>query len=193
MKTDERVSVVKQRRVSSVVTTLCVIALCLAALVSPGVSTTEVEMNDGGVWVTNSKLRLVAHLNYPSRSLDSGLRADSDIFDIAQNGDEVFVNDIAAASLSQVDVAHSVLRTPTELSAYSTTIDGGTLAVTDAIAGKVWVLPSESYADFNPEDVEPDVADVPGAVVAIGQDGSVHIASATTATVTSIPPGGPGE
>lgn len=190
MKTDERVSVVKQRRVSSVVTTLCVIALCLAALVSPGVSTTEVEMNDGGVWVTNSKLRLVAHLNYPSRSLDSGLRADSDIFDIAQNGEEVFVNDIAAASLSQVDVAHSVLRTPTDFSAYSTTIDGGTLAVTDAIAGKVWVLPSESYADFNPEDVEPDVADVPGAVVAIGQDGSVHIASATTATVTSIPPGG---
>lgn len=68
IKTKEGMSLVKQWRVSSVVTTLCVIALCLGALISPGMSTTEVKMNDGGVWVTNSKLRLVAHLNYPSFS-----------------------------------------------------------------------------------------------------------------------------
>lgn len=56
IKTKEGMSLVKQWRVSSVVTTLCVIALCLGALISPGMSTTEVKMNDGGVWVTNSKL-----------------------------------------------------------------------------------------------------------------------------------------
>ncbi|MFT3944028.1 MAG: Ig-like domain-containing protein [Ancrocorticia sp.] len=184
-------SVVKQprvSRVSSVVTTLCAIALCLGALISPGMSTPEVKMNDGGVWVTNSKLRLVAHLNYPSRLLDSGLRAESDVFDVAQHGEEVFVNDFSSAGLSRVDVAHTVLEDTADFDGYSTVVNGETLVVTDT-RGSVWVLPAASYADFTPTDHEPVVTDVPGAVVAVGLDGSVHVASARTATVTTIVPG----
>ena len=190
IKTKEGMSLVKQWRVSSVVTTLCVIALCLGALISPGMSTTEVKMNDGGVWVTNSKLRLVAHLNYPSRSLDSGLRADSDTFDVMQNGEEVFVNDVATASLAQVDVAYTALNDPADFDGYATTVNGGTVAVTDALAGKVWVLPAASYTGFHADEHEPAVENVPGAVVAVGLDGSVHVASAKSATVTSIVPSG---
>lgn len=136
IKTKEGMSLVKQWRVSSVVTTLCVIALCLGALISPGMSTTEVKMNDGGVWVTNSKLRLVAHLNYPSRSLDSGLRADSDTFDVMQNGEEVFVNDVATASLAQVDVAYTALNDPADFDGYATTVNGERLPSLMHLRGK---------------------------------------------------------
>ena len=180
IKTKEGMSLVKQWRVSSVVTTLCVIALCLGALISPGMSTTEVKMNDGGVWVTNSKLRLVAHLNYPSRSLDSGLRADSDTFDVMQNGEEVFVNDVATASLAQVDVAYTALNDPADFDGYATTVNGGTVAVTDALAGKVWVLPAASYTGFHADEHEPAVENVPGAVVADNLvDGAVNGISIT--------------
>lgn len=190
----EGASEVKQRsvkrRISSVVATLGVIALCLGALISPGVSTTEVKLNDGGVWVTNSKLRLVAHLNYPSRTLDSALRAGSDLFDVTQNGEEIFVKDAVAASLTPVDVAHTTLETPADFSGYSTIVNGGIVAIINEARDTVWALPSSSYTGFNPDELEPAVENMPGAVVAVGQEGSLHVASAKEATVTSVVPKG---
>ncbi len=179
-----------KRRISSVVATLSVIALCLGALISPGVSTTEVKLNDGGVWVTNSKLRLVAHLNYPSRTIDAALRMGSDLFDVTQNGEEVFVKDSVTASLTSVDVAHTTLETPADFSGYSTVINGGVAAIINEARDTVWTLPTSSYTGFNPDELEPAVENVPGAVVAVGQEGSLHVASAKEATVTSVVPKG---
>lgn len=52
-----------------------------------------------------------------------------------------------------------------------------------------WVL-AASYTGFHADEHEPAVENVPGAVVAVGLDGSVHVASAKSATVTSIVPRG---
>ena len=180
----------RRRKLSSFIASLSVVAICVGAIVSPGVSTTEVDLNDGGVWVTNSRMRLVAHLNYPSRSLDSGLRAASDAFNVAQNGEEVFVNDVVSSSLSPVDVAHTTLGAPADFTGYSTVVNAQTIAVVDGGEGRVWVLPTDSYTGFNPDTLDPIVEDVPGAVVAVGVDGSVHVASAAAGTVTSIVPRG---
>lgn len=180
----------RKKKVTSAITTTCVIAACVGAIVSPGISTTEVDLNDGGVWVTNSNMRLVGHLNYPSRSLDSGLRAASDSFNVAQNGEEVFVSDAVASSLSSVDVAHTTLGAPADFTGYSTVVNAGTVAIVDGGAGKVWVLPTDSYTSFSPDAMDPVVEDVPGAITAVGLDGSVHVASAASGTVTSIVPKG---
>lgn len=56
-------------------------ALILAVL-SPGVEVEQVDMNDGGVWVTNASRGLVAHVNVPARLLDSGFHAASAVFDV---------------------------------------------------------------------------------------------------------------
>jgi hypothetical protein len=40
----------------------------------PGVPARQMQLNDGGIWVTNQNLRLVGHLNYPSRTLDGAVR-----------------------------------------------------------------------------------------------------------------------
>ncbi len=180
----------KGRKLAGVLTTVCVTATLVGAVISPGITTTEVDLNDGGVWVTNSNTRLVGHLNYPSRSLDSGFRAASDSFDVAQNGEEVFVSDTASSTLSSVDVAHSTLGNPTDLEGYSTVVNGGTVAVINGEEGKVWTLPTSDYVSFDPETADPVVDDAPEAVVAVGLDGSVHVASAATAEVTSILPKG---
>ena len=175
----------KRRKIAGALTTACVVATLVGAVISPGITTTEVDLNDGGVWVTNSNTRLVGHLNYPSRSLDSGFRAASDSFDVAQNGEDVFVSDTTSSTLSSVDVAHSTLGSPTDFEGYSTVVNGGTVAVING-EGKVWTLLTSDYESFDPETAEPVVDDAPGAVVAVGLDGSVHVASAATAEVTSI-------
>jgi|GEM_PF-2799209 hypothetical protein len=62
-------------RGSSALAVVTAIVVGVIASIHPGVPTEDVSLHDGGVWVTNDSLRLVAHLNYPSRTLDGGLRA----------------------------------------------------------------------------------------------------------------------
>ena len=97
------------RRVRAAAALTATAAMCVAAIVNPGVRAAEVRLNDGGVWVTNSALRLVAHLNYPARQLDSGLRAASASFNVHQDGEEVFVSDTEQSTLTSVDVATTTL------------------------------------------------------------------------------------
>lgn len=47
--------------------------VALLATLYRGIPIADVELHDGGVWVTNGQQRLVGHLNYPSRILDGGL------------------------------------------------------------------------------------------------------------------------
>ena len=65
------------RRQRPGVVVLVVLALVMStlAVLHRGIPAARVSLNDGGVWVTNAALRLVGHLNYPSRTLDGGLRA----------------------------------------------------------------------------------------------------------------------
>lgn len=179
-----------RRRMRGTVATLATVSVCIAALVSPGVRTTEVDLNDGGVWVTNGALRLVAHLNYPARQLDSGLRAASEAFNVFQDGEKVFVADAEASTLTPVDVANTALQAPGDFTGLATTVDAGTVAVSDGATGRVWALPADSYAGFLPDEVDPDITDMPGALATVGLDGSVHAVSAKAGRVTSIVPKG---
>lgn len=44
-----------------------------AAILYPGVKSADVDLNDGGVWVTNKSMGMTARLNYPSKILDGGV------------------------------------------------------------------------------------------------------------------------
>ncbi|MFV0452653.1 MAG: hypothetical protein ACK5LS_10510, partial [Propioniciclava sp.] len=61
------------------------------------------ELNDGGVWVGQSQLRLVGHLNAQSRTLDGGLRASGAAFDVLQAGANVLIDDLTAGGLDRID------------------------------------------------------------------------------------------
>lgn len=164
--------------------TAAVVAL---VLLHPGVVTTEVDLHDGGVWVINGEMRLAAHLNYPSQALDSSLRTASATSDVDQAGNSVFISDPEADTYTQVDVARTVLLTPAS-AAGSAQMELGhdRVGVADPQNGSVWVMPVEEYATFNPESQTPVVTDLPGAVLAMGTDGSVHVASAQAGQVHTL-------
>lgn len=178
------------RKVAGVTATVGAVTSLVVALLNPGVHTTEVDLNDGGVWVTNANLRLVAHLNYPARLLDTGLRAASAVFNVFQNGEQVLVSDGEASTLTGIDVSNAALTTPVEYAGMATTAGGSTVAITDGVSGKVWIQDAAAPASFLPEETDPDVTDMPGALTAVGLDGSVHVVSAASARLTSVVPKG---
>lgn len=140
--------------------------------------------------MTNSKLRMVAHLNFPARLMDSGLRSGSGSFTVFQNGEQVFLSDVEGAKLGAIDVSKAELASSVDFSGFTTTVGGSTLAVADSAAGKVWIQSAETPSPINPDEQEAQVEDMPGALVAIGMDGSAHVASPVGGKWVSIVPRG---
>lgn len=81
------------------------VAVSAMAFLYQGITTADVELNDGGVWVTKPSGLLVGHLNYQAQLLDSGLKMTSSDFDILQHGETVIAVDKATSSLAPIDPA----------------------------------------------------------------------------------------
>ena len=165
------------RRQRGGVAALTAIALVMALLAAfhPGVPARQVQLNDGGIWVTNQNLRLVGHLNYPSRTLDGAVRSNSNTFDVSQAGDTVFVEDALNARSSSVDTAAFTLDQGSDHGKSVTFSHAATTtAFADAQAGRVWVMDASAADGFSPT-AEPTLEDVPGARAIVGLDGVATI------------------
>lgn len=156
------------------------------AFIAPGVEETKVDLNDGGVWVTNAKRGIVAHVNVPARLMDAGLHAASSAFDVFQNGEQVQLSDQAANTLSPIDVTTATLTSAVDYRGMTTDVRGGTIAVTDAPNGKVWVQQADHPAPINADDADASISDVPGAITTVDSEGNVHAVSAEAGRVTSL-------
>ena len=167
------------------VAALGVFSLVLA-FIAPGVEETKVDLNDGGVWVTNAKRGIVAHVNVPARLMDAGLHAASSAFDVFQNGEQVQLSDQAANTLSPIDVTTATLTSAVDYRGMTTDVRGGTIAVTDAPNGKVWVQQADHPAPINADDADASISDVPGAITTVDSEGNVHAVSAEAGRVTSL-------
>ena len=77
--------------------TAAAVTLTTLAFVYQGVPTTEVDLHDGGVWVTKQSSLMVGHFNHESQVLDGGLRTTSDDYDILQSGATVLLVDNAGS------------------------------------------------------------------------------------------------
>lgn len=168
----------RRRSVVSVIALAVVAALALTgAVLYPGFRTAEVDLNDGGVWVTNKSIGKVGHLNYQSQTLDAGLTTPTNQFDVQQDAATVFMTNGEDASVSPVDVSNVVLGQPTGLPGHSRMVLGTeAVAVVDAVQGRVWAMGVEGLPAFSGTDTEPLMVDVEGAVAAMGVDDRLHVA-----------------
>ena len=156
------------------------------AFIAPGVEETKVDLNDGGVWVTNAKRGIVAHVNVPARLMDAGLHAASSAFDVFQNGEQVQLSDQVANTLAPIDVKTATLTSAVDYRGMTTDVRGGTIAVTDAPNGKVWAQQADHPAPINTDDADASISDLPGAVTTVDSEGNVHAVSAEAGRVTSL-------
>lgn len=177
-------------KASVIAATLTSAALAAVALIQPGVPRADVDLNDGGVWVTNAKLRLVAHLNYPSRTLDGGLRAPSESFDLSQSGPHVLVHDLGGSSVLPIDVALVQATTPFSTSGLQVHQGGDRVVVVDPARGAIWGLPVTGLSGFSAE-APPLLQGLTDPRAVVGVDGSIHALS-SVGTVTTLAPAGVG-
>ncbi|KPN17863.1 Ig-like domain-containing protein [Arthrobacter sp. Edens01] len=152
-------------------------ALVATAILYPGFASADVDLNDGGVWVTNQTQGMVGHLNYPSRMLDGAYASNSDRFDVTQHEKTVFHTNSDQAKVSPVDVANVARGTEVQLPASAVLSQGGTaVAITDPATGSVWLTSTGSLPFFSETEAEPVLENSPGAAADVSPEGTAVIA-----------------
>ena len=172
---------VKDRRWPTTVAAVIVpVALAAFALVYPGATVSQVDLNDGAVWVTNDSALKLGRYNAQVGELNSGLVAVQRGFDVVQDGGDVLLVDGGAVGI--VDPA-AVIQTGTATvpPGASVGLGSGVVSVTDS--GRVWVRSMATLPSLDATTTEPDadlgvgglaVTADSGRVLAVAPDGTVR-------------------
>ena len=169
-----RVRIGRQKRGVAALVAVALVMSALGAL-HQGVPAARLSLNDGGVWVINQGLRLAAHLNYPSRTLDGGLRAATDSFDVSQNRNDVLLHDTKALTVQPVDTAMMALGSGASTADGVTSLQGGdVVAMFKQDGGQVWAMRSEELSSFSPT-AKPTLELKGAARVVVAQSGTILV------------------
>ncbi|ATG53163.1 hypothetical protein CFK38_08125 [Brachybacterium vulturis] len=134
---------------------LAVVALVLTgfAIRYPGLSSSDVEVSNGGVWVTNEQLGLLGRLNVDAGELDARLSSTGQDLDIIQSGYTVL--ETGPRGFTPINTASVTRNGLVELPTGTTVKIGGDRIVMAAPDGRVWIVSPEQAAAFSPGSVEP--------------------------------------
>ena len=159
------------------------------ALVNPGYPTAEVQLNDGGVWVTNGSELLVGRLNRQIDELDAALTSDDTDVDVLQEESTVFAVQPDSGILRRVDVSYVSLDTDVRVPAAAVVgLGGGTVTVLDPVRGELWTRAADQVGALDIDAQAPDLSLGPGAVVAVGPTGVVAGVSVESDELTVVDP-----
>jgi hypothetical protein len=179
----------RRKATAASVATVTVFSLAVTtmAFLYQGITTADVELNDGGVWVTKPSGLLVGHLNYQAQLLDGGLKMTSSDFDILQHDDTVITVDNATGSIAPIDPVSVTLGNAVALPAESSvTMGGDTLAVVDDESGDLFTTRASDVANFLPDPEEPLLTLGSGASATVDVDGGVHALSPSSGEMVTI-------
>lgn len=179
--------------ISTGVVTAAALAVGFFAVAYEGKPTTEVDLHDGGVWVTKQSSLLVGHFNHSSRVLDGGLRAASSQYDILQSGSRIMMVDPVGSTIAAIDPARVILSDSADLApGSSVALGAGTVAVLEP-SGTLWASPFTAVSGIGAEGSEPVADEGKNAQVVVGVDGTVYAVSAADAKLRSYGPGDEGK
>ena len=175
-----------RRRLPAFILVLLVVALCTAGVIYKGAEVTQVNVNDGGIWVTNKSKQMVGHLDYDARILDGALRTEATNFDVGQAGETVTVSDLTSSTVAPVNVTQVSLGSPTALPAGSAVMQGGdVLGVLNASDGTLWTTSAVNPSPLNLSEAEALSSNMGASAFVTGMDGSVYTLAAS-GTLTTV-------
>ena len=152
-------------------------ALVALAFLQDGEATAELELNDSGVWVTQTASGKLGRFNDEAQALDSTLLAGSSTFDVQQDEGRVLLTDEGASSASPVDPAQLVLSGPVQAPRGALVASGGpATAILDPEDGRLWVLPFDGVTAFDEEELDPTAELGNGGLLTVATDGTVFVA-----------------
>ncbi|MFD7308399.1 Ig-like domain-containing protein [Promicromonospora sp. NPDC059942] len=158
------------------------------ALLYDGEATADVDLNDSGVWVTQTAKGNLGRFNYEAKTIDGVLVAGGGgSFDVEQNAQRVLLDSTGSSSASPVNPAQLAFDTTMNFPAGAQVAAGGaTTAVYDAETGRAWVMPFDSAA-FDEKELKPTVEAGKGGKLAVGKDGTVFLAVPADGKLYTIP------
>ncbi|WP_052663473.1 Ig-like domain-containing protein [Psychromicrobium lacuslunae] len=156
------------------------------AIIYPGFTTANVNLNDGSVWVTNKSKNLVGHLNYQSQVLDGGFNATTSGFDVLQQASNVFMNNDAGSLLSPVSVPDMALQPETKLGGgKQTSLGNSVLALVDRSKKSVWATTAAIAGSFDDKTSKPILIDQQNPAVVVGFNDTVYAVDGKSGTLTT--------
>ena len=195
---------------SGVVVALAASSLTFFAVQSKGETVHEADLNDGGVWVSATNYSQFARMNKAARQFDAGIQANvtpgagldvlqdgAAVGGILTSGNQLVPIDPLTGRLdstSPVQLPQKAKPVGDEFVPATGDLRGGTLAMVDPKTGKVWaqrVDPDVPLSGLSLSTAAKPLATV-GAVAAMAVDtsGGVHVVSAATGKVVSVPVSG---
>ena len=174
-----------RRRLPALVLMLVVVALCIAGVIYKGAEVTQVNVNDGGIWVTNKSKQMVGHLDYEARILDGALRTEASNFDVGQAGETVTMSDLSSLTVAPVNVTQVALGSPTALPSGSVAMQGGdVLGVLNATDGTLWTTSATTPSPANLSDNAAVASNMGASAFVTGMDGTVYSLSSSGSLTT---------
>ncbi|WP_306232984.1 Ig-like domain-containing protein [Agrococcus beijingensis] len=164
------------------------VALGIVAFTHEGFTTTDVDLNDGGVWVTKEQTQQLGRINVQAEELDAGLTSPTANFDVLQDGDNVILHNEEASAAILVDPLQVITGTSVQLPPQAViALGGGIVAIVDPADGFLWAMPFGEVGGFSAETSDPIAELGAGAAVTVGRDGTVHAVSLTESQQVTIP------
>lgn len=139
---------------------LVVSTVVVVAVRADGSEATNVQLDDGSVWVTNQDKNLVGRLNLRIDELDLGVRGAEVGLDVLQVGRTVLFSG-REGGVQRLDALANQASGSNEIPITQYQIAGGVGAVYDAATGNLWTGAAEQL-------VAPDYPEQPDAIVATG-------------------------
>ncbi len=180
----------RRQWIGAVVTTLVSALVLVLSLTYQGVATADVELHDGGIWVTNNSSVLVGRLNEPVGKLDASTAGTSRSLDVRQRGDTAYLLDRQAGSLQRIDTAMVALAgstVPLDTQA-EVGLGENTIGILDPRTGDLWSLPFDGVSVLEDPTATATAHVGDGGALAVADDGTVYALDPVPGEIVSIDP-----
>ncbi|MER7797363.1 Ig-like domain-containing protein [Microbacterium sp. NPDC096154] len=170
------------------VVTVAALGIATMAVAYEGNPTTELDLNDGSVWITKTDQQFVGHFNAQSQVLDGRLAAGTADYDVLQDGDHALVVDSGDMTIGEIDAAAVSLADRVQVPP-GAVVDyaANTVAILDPAKGAVYVVPLGGVPSFAIAEAKPTVDKLgENVAVTVARDGTVYAASPSRAALYTI-------
>jgi hypothetical protein len=157
------------------------------AVVHDGFPITDVELEAHEVWVTNGPDYLAGRLNRQIEELDAAVQTATPEIDVVQNGDQVFLHDLAQSSLERIDPAYTTLMQRAEIPLDSeVSLGATTISIVDPATGNLWVVDVANELNFDPTTTDPTIELGVGGHATVSDEGAIFATSPADGTLYTI-------
>ena len=175
------------RRFPAITVVLLTAILVLVAFLHRGIEVTELDVDDGGIWVAKGADLSLGHLNYDALTFDGFVSTPSAQVALGQDGRTVTIGDETTHSVASVDVAAMKLGGASTVPEGSRVVQGAsTIAVLDSLAGYLWVGEANRPDAIKYEDTSAIADGLAGGIVTVSTGGTVFAYAPQYATLTTV-------